>query len=133
MVIIARKFLILLSNMQQIQIKTDLKRAVERTTDDLIGKTITDKISKFSKTLQQYHSETVRNEHDEDIPIEIKHLNLENWLEINVNPRGTYNNNSQIKFKNLMLKSSLCNYSNAYILVNGTMPAANTAAAEVFL
>ena len=119
--------------MQQIQIKTDLKRAVERATDDLIGNTITDKISKFSKNLQQYNSETVRNVHDEDIPKEIKHLNLENWLEINVNPRGTYNNNSQIKFKNLMLKSSLCNYSNAYILVNGTMPAANTAAAEVFL
>ena len=83
--------------------------------------------------MQQYHSETVRNEHDEDIPKEIKHLNLENWLEINVNPRRTYDNNSQIKFKNLMLKSSLCNYSNAYILFNGTMPAANTAAAEVFL
>ena len=83
--------------------------------------------------MQQYNSETVRNEHDKDIPKEIKHLNLENWLEINVNPRGTYNNNSQIKFKNLMLKSSLFNYSNAYMIVNGTMRAVNTAAAEVYL
>ena len=35
-------------------------------------------------------------------------------------PRGTYNTNSQIKFKTLMLRSSLCDYSDAYILVSGT-------------
>ena len=40
-----------------------------------------------------------------------------NWVEINNEPRGTYNVNSQIKFKNTMLKSSLCDYSDAYILV----------------
>ena len=33
--------------------------------------------------------------------------------------RGTYNVNSQIKFKTLMLKSSLCDYNDAYILVKG--------------
>ena len=42
-----------------------------------------------------------------------------NWVEINDESRGTYNVNSQIKFKNTMLKSSLCNYSDAYILVKG--------------
>ena len=31
--------------------------------------------------------------------------------------RGTYNVNSQIKFKTIMLKCSLCDYSDAYILV----------------
>ena len=36
--------------------------------------------------------------------------------------------NSQIKFKNSMLKSSLCNYSDAYILVKGTITVTNTAA-----
>ena len=35
--------------------------------------------------------------------------------------RGTYNTNSQIKFKNTRLKSSLCDYSDAYILVKGTI------------
>ena len=35
-------------------------------------------------------------------------------------PRGTYNTNSPIKFKTLMLRSSLCDYSDAYILVSGT-------------
>ena len=42
-----------------------------------------------------------------------------NWIEINDESRGTYNVNSQIKFKTTMLKSSLCDYSNAYILVKG--------------
>ena len=40
-----------------------------------------------------------------------------NWVEINDKPRGTYNVNSQIKFKTAMLKSSLCDYSDAYTLV----------------
>ena len=40
-----------------------------------------------------------------------------NLVEINDESRGTYNVNSQIKFKTTMLKSSLCDYSDAYILV----------------
>ena len=42
-----------------------------------------------------------------------------NWVEINDESRGTYNVNSQIKLKTTMLKSSLCDYSDAYILVKG--------------
>ena len=42
------------------------------------------------------------------------------WVEINDDARGTYNNNSQIKFKAAMLKSTLCDYNGAYILVKGT-------------
>ena len=45
----------------------------------------------------------------------------ENWIKINDELRGTYNVNSQIKFKTTMLKSSLCDYSDAYILVKGTI------------
>ena len=44
-----------------------------------------------------------------------------NWVEINDESRGTYNVNSQIKFKTTLLKSSLCDYSDAYILVKGTI------------
>ena len=44
-----------------------------------------------------------------------------NWVEINDESRGTYNANSQIKFKTTILKSSLCDYSDAYILVKGTI------------
>ena len=42
-------------------------------------------------------------------------------VEINDESRGTYNVTSQIKFKTTMLKSSLCDYSDAYILVKGTI------------
>ena len=44
-----------------------------------------------------------------------------NWVEINDESRGTYNVNSQIKFKTVMLKSNLCDYSDACILVKGTI------------
>ena len=53
-----------------------------------------------------------------------------NWVEINDESRGAYNVNSQIKFKTTMLKSSLCDYSDAYILVKGTISVNNTAAAD---
>ena len=37
------------------------------------------------------------------------------WFQINDDSRGTYNNNSKIEFKNSILKSSLCCYSDTYI------------------
>ena len=54
-----------------------------------------------------------------------------NWIEVNDESRGTYNVNSHIKFKTTMLKSSLCDYSDAYILVKGTITVNNTAAQGV--
>ena len=51
-----------------------------------------------------------------------------NWVEINDESRGAYNVNSQIKFKTTMLISSLWDYSDAYILVKGTISVNNTAA-----
>ena len=54
-----------------------------------------------------------------------------NWVKINDYPRAGYNTNNQIKFKNKMLQSSLCDYSDAYTLVKETITVANmrTAAA----
>ena len=40
-----------------------------------------------------------------------------NWVEIIDQLRGVYNVNSDIRLKITMLKSSLCNYSDAHILV----------------
>ena len=37
-----------------------------------------------------------------------------NWVEIIVESRGTYAFNKKIKFKTSMLRSSLCDYSDAY-------------------
>ena len=44
------------------------------------------------------------------------------WIEIYDQSRGTYNTNSDIRFKTTILKSGLCDYSsNAYILVKVRM------------
>ena len=45
------------------------------------------------------------------------------WVETNAESRG-------IKFKTTMLKSSLCDYNDAYILAKGTITVNNTAAAD---
>ena len=47
------------------------------------------------------------------------------WIETNDEARGTYNTNSQVKFKYFMLKSSLYDYSDTYILISGTMSIAS--------
>ena len=47
-------------------------------------------------------------------------LRARNWVEINHESRGTYTSND-IKFKTTMLRSNLCDYADAYILVKGTI------------
>ena len=51
-----------------------------------------------------------------------------NWVEVNDKSRGTYSANRQIDFKISMLRSSLCDYSDAYILFKGNISVNNTAA-----
>ena len=58
-------------------------------------------------------------------PFKFKTKNL---VGINDESRGTYNKDNQIRFKTSMLRSILCDYSGAYILVKGTITDANTAA-----
>ena len=53
------------------------------------------------------------------------------WLEINDDSGETYNTNSQIKSKISILKSSLCDYSKAYIPFKGNITISNTADAAV--
>ena len=49
-----------------------------------------------------------------------------NWVEINDDSRGTCDVGSLIKFKTTTLKSSLCDYSDAFIHVKGTITVNNT-------
>ena len=49
-----------------------------------------------------------------------------NWVGINYDAYGMYNTNSQIKSKTSMIKSSLWDYSDAYILLIGTIIVLNT-------
>ena len=53
-----------------------------------------------------------------------------NWVEVNDESRGMYNANSQIKFKTSMLRSILCDYSDADIIMSATITVTNTAATE---
>ena len=51
-----------------------------------------------------------------------------NWIEINDDVRVVYSPNKQIRFKTSMLRSSLCDYIDAYILVKGNIAGNNIAA-----
>ena len=52
-----------------------------------------------------------------------------NWVEKNDESRGTYSVNRQINFKTPVVTSSLCNYNDACILVNGKTKVDNTTTA----
>ena len=52
-----------------------------------------------------------------------------NWVEINDESRGTYKARNQIKFKNSMVRSNLCDYSDACIHVKGTITISSTGVA----
>ena len=52
-----------------------------------------------------------------------------NWVEINDDVRGVYSPFKQIRFKTSMLRSSLCDYSDAYILAKGNITVNNATAA----
>ena len=52
-----------------------------------------------------------------------------NWIEIKDDIRGAYSPNKQIRFKTAMLRSSLCDNSDVYILFKGNISVNNTAAA----
>ena len=57
----------------------------------------------------------------DNTPNQSSKFRTKNWIEKNVQSRGVYNANSDIRFKTTMLKSSLCDYSDVYILVKGRM------------
>ena len=52
-----------------------------------------------------------------------------NWVEINDDIRGAYSPNKEIRFKTAMLRSSLCDYSDAFILVKRNIAVNKTAGA----
>ena len=43
------------------------------------------------------------------------------WIEVHDQSGGSYNINKQIRFKTSMLESDICDYSDAYIVVKGTI------------
>ena len=53
-----------------------------------------------------------------------------NWVEVNNESRVMYKKDNQIRFETSMLRSSLCDYGDAYILVKGTITVAKTEAQD---
>ena len=68
----------------------------------------------------------------ENTPNQPPNFRAKHWVEINYDLRGTRNTNSRIKFKNSILNSSLCSYSDEYILVKEAITAPNTAATAAY-
>ena len=56
-----------------------------------------------------------------DASNQLPKFRIKNWVEINDESRGTYDAGSDIKFKTTILKSNLCDYTDAYILGKGTI------------
>ena len=52
---------------------------------------------------------------------QLSKFRTKNWIEINDQSRGVYNTNSDNRYKTIMLASSVWDYSDAYILVKGTI------------
>ena len=59
------------------------------------------------------------------------HLGRKNWVEINDDARGMYKTIIQTKFETLMLKLSLSDYSDAYVLVSWTISVADTSSGNI--
>ena len=62
---------------------------------------------------------------------QLSKFRTKNWIEVNDQSRRVCNTNIDIRFKTKMIKSSICDYSDAYIFVKGriTITGAGDAAA----
>ena len=65
----------------------------------------------------------------DNTPNQATKFRTKNWVEINDDSHGVYNTGSQIIYKSSMIMSSLCDCSNAYILIKGTITVSNTVTA----
>ena len=54
---------------------------------------------------------------DKDLPKFV----TKKWIEVYDQSEGNYNVNKEIRIKTSMLRSDLCDYSDAYIVVNGNI------------
>ena len=64
----------------------------------------------------------------DNTPNHLSKFKQKQLVEVNDELRGTYTEDNQIRLKTSMLRSSLCDYSDAHILVKGTITVVNTAA-----
>ena len=58
-------------------------------------------------------------------PDRVSRFITKNWIEVYDQSGQTYNTNKQIRFKTSMLRSDLCDFSGAYIVVKGKITVTN--------
>ena len=66
----------------------------------------------------EYKKIVILLENTQDQPSKFR---TKNWVEINDESKDLYKPGSDIKFKTTMLRSNLCDYTDPYILVKGTI------------
>ena len=62
----------------------------------------------------------------DNTPNQASKFKTKNWVKINYESRGTYDKDNRIRFKTSILRSSLCDYSDAHILIKGTITVRKT-------
>ena len=62
----------------------------------------------------------------DNTPKQPSKFKTKNWIGIHDKSRGVYNEDNQIRFKTSMFSSSLCDYSDVYIHVTGTITFTNS-------
>ena len=60
-----------------------------------------------------------------NIPDKVPRFVTKKWVEIYDQSRGIYNTNKEIRFKTPMLRSDLCDFNEAYIVVTGKITVTN--------
>ena len=58
-------------------------------------------------------------------PDRVSRFITKNWIKVYDQSGQTYNTNKQIRFKTSMLRSDLCDFSGAYIVVKGKITVTN--------
>ena len=64
-------------------------------------------------------------------PNQLSKFRTKNWIKINDQSGGVYNTSSDIRFRTTMLRSRLCDYSDAYIFVKGRITITGVGGAAV--
>ena len=60
-----------------------------------------------------------------NIPDTVPRFTTKKWIEVHDQSGGTYNTNKQIRFKTSILRSDLCDYSDASVAVTGKITITN--------
>ena len=66
----------------------------------------------------------------ENTPNQPSKFRTKNWVEVNDESRGAYNVNCGIKFKTSIVRSSLCDYSDVYILLSAIKVVSNSSSKQ---